>query len=246
MQQYRIVQSLVHALIAAILGLAFQYADQLRQWIDQSGGLAGPALFAGLVTGLTLLFRVSDSLSGIVLQRIPFVSRALRKSLSGKEFIEGDWPLVVIDMQDGANIKPLYVGFLSIGFKGGQPYVSGDDWNMDGTPAHAFESVQSLYGDGLLQYWYRQGKTLRNAEMRGYTEIYFFPENAFAERHAGKFLDPKHTSDIRFYAERVRYKPFARKISRDQDKIAAARELWNRLEPKTVALRALSIETDFK
>ncbi len=248
MNYFRAVHSVVHAAVAGLCWWMVQHIGQIQtelqvwisfqDWIKDYREYAIPAVFAGLV----FLFRRSDALSTVIVEKIPGVSRALRRALSGNEFIEGDWPLVVVDME---KLAPLYFGFLKIDFRDGQPSVRGDDWKTDGSHAHAFRSVQSLYHDNMLQYWYEQGQSLHQPDMRGYTEIFFFPRNALAERHAGKFLDSKHTSDIRFYARRRRYGLFERRIAATEDKLAAARDLWAEIAPRLDSLRGRIVGADF-
>jgi len=108
-----------------------------------------------------------------------------------------------------------------------------------------FQSKQSLYSDCKLQYWYEQGSSLHNAVMRGYTEIFFFPRMGIAERHAGKFLDATHTTDIRFYAERRPYRLFERRLATKAGQFEAAEALWRRFEPHVEALRGQDISSDF-
>ena len=175
---FRGVHSAVHAAVAAFTWWVLQHWDQLQAASAQYKNWAAPAVLAALA----LLFRLSYPLSTIIIEKIPVFSRLLRRTLVGNGFIEGDWPLVVVDMQTQ---KPLYFGFLNIDFCDGQLYVSGDDWNPDGTHAQAFHSVQSLYRNRTLHYWYEQGELLRDPSMRGYTVIYFFPEEGVAKRHAG-------------------------------------------------------------
>jgi len=238
MNYFKIVHSAVHAGVASVCWLVLENLDWLKAHIADYREYALPLILAGLV----LLFRTSDFLSTFIVEKVPLISAALRRMLSGASFIEGDWPLVVVDME---RLAPLYLGFLNIGFRDGQPYVHGDDWKMDGAHAHAFHSVQSMQRDHTLQYWYEQGASAHRPDMRGYTEIFFFPRNALAERHAGKFLDPKHTSDIRFYATRRRYRTFERRIRSKDEKLAAACELWSEIEPALPRLRERDISADF-
>lgn len=246
MNQYRIVHSAVHASIAALCWYVLNHLKELEAYIInfqpvllEYKGLAIPALIAGLA----LLFRASDTLSNVIIENIPVVSQTLRRILCGREFIEGDWPLVVIDM---AKKELLYLGFLTISYHRGQIYVYGNDWNPDGTHALEFESKQSLYKNYRLQYWYEQGQSLHDVKMRGYTEIYFFPRTGLAERHSGKFLDVSHLSDIRFYAERKRYGLFATCLRRKRDQIAAAEKLWTTLSSRLDELELREISSDFE
>jgi len=195
-----------------------------------------------IVFALVGLFRMSNFMSEALIERVPFLSRGLRRFLSGHRDIEGDWPLVVVDMEKR---RPLYFGALRIDFKNGQHFVHGDDWNIDGTHAHSFCSVQSMYHDCILQYWYEQGESLHQPSMRGYTEIFFFPKFKLAQRHAGKFLDPRHVTDIRFYAIRHRFRALGRRLRSNEKKLAAARELWSQLEPQLEALSKRGVGADF-
>ena len=238
MHSYRGVHSSVHAAVAGLCWWVLQHLELLQSYIADYKQYAIPAVLASLA----LLFRMSDRLSKVIVEKIPFFSRLLRRILSGHEFIEGDWPLVVVDMEKQA---PLYFGFLRIDFKDGQPYVFGDDWHTGGAHAHAFHSMQSRYRDHTLQYWYEQGASLHHPDMRGYTEIFFFPKNALPERHAGKFLDPRHTSDIRFYAEKRRYRMFEPRLKSKEQKFEAARTLWAELQDRAGFLRSRTISADF-
>ena len=240
MHYFRSVHSAVHALIASLV---------LVDLPEHGHGCSQPSRTIAIWRspwfwpGSPCCFARPDALSNIILGKIPLLSALLRRLLSGRHFVEGDWSLAVVDMD---NRQLLYFGFLRIGFEGGQIHVEGDDWNVDGSHAHSFRSVQSLYKNHTLQYWYEQGASLHRPDMRGYTEIYFFPVNALAERHAGKFLDPKHTSDIRFYAAKRPYKLFGGLgLSKDQ-KLDAARKFWGELQPKIGALQTRDISADFE
>jgi hypothetical protein len=237
---FRGVHSAIHAAVAALSWWVLQHWQQLQDQIADYKTYALPAVLAALA----LLFRMSDTLAKAILERIPVFSRLLRRMLSGHQSVEGDWPLVVINMEEQ---KLLYLGFLSIDYRGGQLYVCGDDWHPNGTLAHGFHSVQSRYDSHMLQYWYEQGMSMHHPDMRGYTEIYFFPKDSLAERHAGKFLDPVHTSDIRFYARKHRYRTFQRRFGHgDKDKkLEAANRLWAELEPRLPDLSRLKISADF-
>jgi hypothetical protein len=235
---FRGVHSAIHAGVAALSYWVLQHLEQLQAYIADYKNYALPVMLGGLA----LLFRMSDALSKIILEKVPLFSRALRHLLSGEDFIEGDWPLAVIDMQTQ---KPLYLGFLRIGYRNGQHYVTGDDWRPDGSHALAFRSMQSLYRDHTLQYWYEQGASLHRPDMRGYTEIFFFPNGALAERHAGKFLDPNHTTDIRFYARKQRYRLLARRFRSPEKRLEAARGFLAELEPALPRLKNREISADF-
>jgi len=237
---FRGVQSAVHASVAALAWWVLQHWGELQAQSTTYKNYLAPAVLAGLA----LLFRVSYPLSTVIVENIPILSRLLRRAIVGKDFIEGDWPLVVVDMEKG---EPLYYGFLNIDFCDGQLYVSGDDWHPDGRHAQAFHSVQSLYRNRTLHYWYEQGESLNDPSMRGYTFIYFFPDERVPKRHAGKFLDVMHLKDIRFYAKKQKYKMLERPFDEEDTskKLEAARQLWLELEPKLPFLRSRSISADF-
>lgn len=238
MSQYRIVHSAVHAAIAGLCWWVLTHINELQAYIAMNREVAVPVVLAALA----LLFRLSDALSNALVEKVPIVSRALRRLICGQDFIEGDWPLVVVDMEKQ---ELLYLGFLRIAFKKAQIHVRGDDFKPTGEHAHAFQSVQSLYRDQTLQYWYEQGASLHKPDMRGFTQIYFFPQGEFAERHAGKFLDARHTSDIRFYAVRHKYKPLESRLRSTDEKLEAARALWAEIAPKLDKLKARDIGLDF-
>jgi hypothetical protein len=236
MQRYQIVYSLIHAGIAAILLLFVRNIDFLSQTfqnLSHSAEYGQWAVFA-LVPVLATLFKFSDELGLILLEKIPLVSFLLRKVLAGEDYIEGDWPLIVISEQTG---ELVYLGYLTISHESGDLKVDGVDWRPDGVHAHAFHSEQSRYSKRLLQYWYEQGL---NNQMRGYTEMYFFPRRGRPKRHAGEFIDKQH-ANVRFYALRIPSR--ARSV---EQKIKEAKKVWAQLQPKTPQLLAQSVSADWE
>lgn len=234
-QNYQIVSACVHACIAGLLYLFVRHVTEIRQYEHAA------YIQAGAILVLPFLFNQSGFIARVLTESIPVFSGQLRKVLSGSNFIEGDWPLVVVDPQTR---EPIYYGFLTITYQKGQLVVHGDDWKPDGTHAVRFRSQQSSYENRKLQYWYAQGATLHSPTMFGYTRIYFYPEVGTIDRHAGEFLDKQHTSPP-FFARRMRYRAFQRRLKTTDEKIAAARTLWAEIGPSLHAMPALNIETDF-
>lgn len=235
MKRYNAVHAVVHGAIAGLLYLflryvavidKFEYADYIR---------------AGALLLLPFLFNRSTFIAEMLIEKIPGVSTAIRKMLSGNDFVEGDWPLVVMSED---RRTPRYLGFLTIKYEQGQLLVSGDDWLPDGTHAVSFRSQQSQYAERKLQYWYAQGSTLHAPDMFGYTRIYFFPDRGPIGRLAGEFLDKQHFSPP-FYATRMRYRPMQRRLATSEQKLAAARALWAEIEPRVEAMASRRIEQDF-
>jgi hypothetical protein len=236
MQRYQIVYSLIHAAIAALLLFFVKNIDFLSRTFQEVAHSADYGQWAvlALVPLLATLFKFSDELALVLIEKIPVVSPLLRRVLAGEDFVEGAWPLVVIKENTG---ELLYLGFLTLSHEHGELRVDGVDWRPDGAPAHGFHSEQSRYANRLLQYWYGQG---RNDVMRGYTEIHFFPRKGLARRHAGEFLDKQH-ANVRFYAMRVRQK--RRTVD---EKIAEAKKVWAALQPKLPRLLAQDITLDWE
>ena len=140
-------------------------------------------------------------------------------------------------MVDADSRELKYYGFLTVAFENGQLRVFGTDWKPDEGFAHHFESKQSRFADGKVQYWYEQGE---NAEMRGYTEIFFFPRKNLARRLSGEFLDASHRH--RFFARRINE---AHDEASERQKIDhAAKAFWASIEPKlkTVVDRPISAD----
>jgi hypothetical protein len=236
MQRYQIVYSLIHAGIAALLVMFVRNIDVLARLFQELSHSAeyGQWAVLALVPVLATLFKFSDEFAIVLIEKVPLVSFLLRRVLAGEDFIEGDWPLVVVNERTG---ELIYLGFLTISHERGELRVDGVDWRPDGAVAHAFHSEQSRYSRRLLQYWYGQGV---NNQMRGYTEIYFFPRRGRPKRHAGEFLDKQHAA-VRFYALRVP----SRRRSVDE-KIAEAREVWAKLEPKMPRMLAQEVCLDWE
>lgn len=238
MHSYSIVNSLVHSTIAVFAMLVLRHLDEINA-LSQNKQLNLLIIAAVLTT----LFRSSDALSQTLVEKIPFVSRKIRKLLAGRHHIEGDWPLVVIDAHKS---ELLYFGFLTITYEDGQLKVFGRDWHRDGKPAHDFESIQSLYDNKVLQYWYHQGQDVNNPAMRGYTEIYFFPKQAMAQRHAGAFLDREHTSDIRFYARKHDAKKWSLRPQTEKEQLSLSRQFWDDIQPNLQPIIDRPITTDWE
>jgi hypothetical protein len=235
MPRYQIVHATVHAAVAALLYVFLRYVAVIDQYAYADWIRAGAILL------LPFLFSRSTFIANLLVESIPGLSCGLRRMLSGKDFIEGDWPLVVMEA-DHRTLK--YLGFLSIGYKGGQHIVEGDDWNPDGSHALHYRSQQSTYASRLLQYWYAQGPNPHQPDQFGYTRIYFFPRRGRIERHAGEFLDKEHKHPP-FYARRIRYRLFQRRVTSDKDRLEAAKALWQDIGPKVSAMPGPRIDRDF-
>ena len=243
MHAYRRLHYIVVSVVAAGIFWAVQNTNLIASLpvINDTAWLSSAARATIPIVALFLI-QQTDIISRMVLEKIPFVSRGLRKLLSGNDFIEGDWPLVVVDGKTGA---PLYYGFLSIEFRAGQLYVHGDDWALDGQLMHSFQSMQAQYSAGRLQYWYEQGADLNCPDMRGYTEIYFFPRTGPRTHQAGEFLDKQHRN-VRFYAIRHNYRFMERRLSSLKDKLAAAEQCWTEVQARTPNLLRLQISQDWE
>lgn len=235
MRGYQTVHAFVHAAIAGLLYLFLRYVPVIEQ-SDYADYIRGGAILL-----LPFLFSRSTFIANLLIEKMPLVSISIRRLLSGNDFIEGDWPLVVME-QDMRT--PKYFGFLTITYEDGQLLVYGDDWNPDGSHAVKFRSQQSSYADRILQYWYAQGPSVHKPTMFGYTRIYFFPERGRIERHAGEFLDKQHNSQA-FYAKRIRYKLSQSRLSGKEEKFEAAKRFWEEIEPKIKDSREPRIDCDF-
>jgi hypothetical protein len=236
MQRYQIVYSLIHAAIATMLLLFVHNIDVLSRTFQELSHSAEYGQWAALALApvLATLFKFSDELAIVLIEKIPVVSPLLRRALAGEDFIEGDWPLVVVGEKTG---ELIYLGFLTISHEKGELRVDGVDWRPDGVTAHAFHSEQARYSRRLLQYWYGQGV---NNQMRGYTEIYFFPRKGRAQRLAGEFLDKQHAA-VRFYALRV--SPQSRSVG---EKIAEAKKVWASLAPDMARMLQQDVSLDWE
>jgi hypothetical protein len=232
---YQSVHAFVHAAIAGLLYLFLRYVAVIDQYAYAD------YIRGGAILLLPFLFSHSTFIASLLIEKVPLLSVGIRSFLSGKDFVEGDWPLVVME-QDMRT--PKYFGFLTITHEDGQLLVYGDDWNPDGSLAVKFRSQQSSYADRKLQYWYAQGPSMLEPTMFGYTRIYFFPERGRVERHAGEFLDKQHNSQA-FYAKRIRYKFFQRRLSGKEEKFEAAKNFWAEIEPKIKDSREPRIDCDF-
>src|SRR5688572_30800535 len=126
MKNYRLVHAFVHAGIAGLLYAFLTYSERLNAFAYADYARAGA------LAVLPFLFVQSNRIGDILVEKVPGLSRALRQALTGNDFVEGDWPLVV--MNDDCR-TPKYFGFMTITYRDGQLLVFGDDWNPDGSLA---------------------------------------------------------------------------------------------------------------
>jgi len=176
--------------------------------------------------GMALLWAVfyySRTIATGILAALP----PLRRLLAWNRFIEGDWPLVVVDRRNGTLI---YYGFMRIGFAGGYLQVKGDDWTPEGRYALPFSSVQTCTLPEMpdtLHYWYKQGEGDRQ---RGYTFIEFFRRGEVATHMTGEFHDRDHP-DVRFYGRKLKYGWFRRRAKTLEQKRLAAKAFADDIMP---------------
>lgn len=213
-----------YALILTGIGLL------CKELLDLSPQLAkhpqfGPYVHAAIVIGMGFLFYQSRNITSAVLAGLPL----LRRLLARGDFIEGDWPLVVIDCRDGS-LK--YMGLLTVSYRGGYLVVSGQDWNPDGTHALTFKSMQTYYSEGTLHYWYMQGA---GGLTRGYTFIEFFPREKVATHLTGVFHDKEHP-DVRFYGRKLKYRWFEARKTKLESRRACAKAFADEIMPAVPAL----------
>ena len=227
---YKYFHSLILAGIAALCYRVLLISPDLAQNPDY-----GRYVWPAVVGVLWLLFSQSHTISRLILETMPW----LRRLLAGREFIEGDWPLVVVDVPTG---ELVYCGFLTIGYKGGYLTVSGNDWRPSGEHALAFKSMQSYYSEGTLHYWYKQGA---GGQQRGYTFIEFFPRDAIAQRHTGAFHDKAHL-DVRFYARKLKYGRFERRLKTMEQRRQAALGFGATIMPRMPDLLKAAVDVDWE
>lgn len=241
MHRFQSIHYLVHSAVAGLCYFALIQLESVDRFIEQSKLLQDyPFLTLSVIPVIAVLLQQSDRLARLIIGGIPVFSPALRRMLSGSEFIEGNWPLVVVDAKTR---ELVFYGFLTVTFKSDQLYVQGNDWRPDGTHALWFHSVQARFQDHLLQYWYEQGENRTKPTMRGYTEIYFFPEEGPIARHAGEFLDKEH--NYRFYSERRKFGWLDLPPATDRERIAASADLWSRVQPELPRVLKQSISKDW-
>lgn len=222
-----------HSLVLALFGtLAYKLLQQSRELeaIPDYGVYAN----AGVIAVLWVLFSYSRMISDKLLEWLPLV----RRLFAGSKHIEGDWPLVVVNGRTGT---PIYYGFLSIGFADGQYTVKGHDWHPDGRHALNFSSMQTYQSHPTLHYWYQQGE---GGRQRGYTFIEFFPSDEVPRRHTGVFHDKEHP-DVRFYARKLKYGMFQRRLKEMEQKRLAAKAFADEIAPRLTELAQHSIDADW-
>jgi len=223
---YALVLTGIAALCYRVLLLAPEWAKDPQY---------GPYVYSGVAIVLWFLFVQSRNIASFILAVLP----SLRRLLAWNNFIEGDWPLVVIDRTTG---QMMYYGFLTVAYKGGYLVVSGDDWNPDGSHAVAFKSMQTYYSENTLHYWYMQGE---GGRQRGYTFIEFFPRSHVATHFTGVFHDKEHP-DVRFYGRKQNYKWFARRLKTMGARRAAAEAYAAEVMPRVPVMLKNAVDIDWE
>ncbi len=195
----------------------------------------GSYAHVGAVAVMGFMFFHSQNIAKLMLA----VLAPLRRLLAWTNYIEGDWPLVVVDCRDGSLV---YYGFLKIAFEKGYLAVSGDDWHPDGTHALGFGSMQTYSQDHTLHYWYMQGE---RGLQRGYTFIEFFPRRRVPTHMTGVFHDKGHP-DVRFYGRKYRYKWFERRRRTMEQRRMAAKAFADEIMPRVPVLLKGGVDTDWE
>lgn len=240
-QRFNAIHYLVHSAVAGLCYIMLTSDALLKDYVKDIPYVSDyPVLKLSIIPLIAILLRQSDRLARFIIGGVPVFSPLLRRVLSGREHIEGHWPLVVVNSKTQ---ELVFYGFLTVDYRDGQLHVSGDDWSPDGTHALWFQSVQARFQNQLLQYWYEQGENRTKPTMRGYTEIYFFPLEGSIERHAGEFLDKEH--NYRFYAQRKHYGWRERTPKTDAEKIASAEAVWQSIQPQLPRILNQSIAKDW-
>ena len=230
-QAYKYFYALVLTGIATLGYRLLEWSTDTAQYPAQYASLVHGAI----VAGMGFLFYQSRNIASTILAIMP----PLRRLIAWRNYIEGDWPLVVVDGKTGTLT---YAGFLTVGYSGGYLTVSGDDWNPDGTHALGFKSKQTYFSDNTLHYWYEQGE---GGRQRGYTFIEFFPRGKVATHHTGVFHDKAHP-DVRFYARKLKYKWLSRRLSTMETRKAAARDFAAEIMPRIPTMLKSTPDTDWE
>jgi len=238
---YALVLTVLASIAYKLLDLGPQVATWLQpQLLALSPEVAnnphlGSYIHLAIIAALGWMFFHSRNIATAILAALP----SLRRLLAWSDYIEGDWPLVVIDRTTG-QLK--YQGFLTVAYKGGYLTVSGEDWNPDGSHAVSFKSMQTYYSEGTLHYWYMQGE---GGRQRGYTFIEFFPRKSVATHLTGVFHDKEHP-DVRFYGQKLRYGWFQRRTKTMGSRKEAAIAFAAQIMPRVPTMLATTVDADWE
>ena len=254
--QYQSIHLLVYLGIAslsyALMSNANDIAAILASFVGSENGYQQHLIWiVGLVivSLVTALLNYSRVISNIIVEHLPF-SRFLRRLIAGRHFIEGDWPLIVVQGEGSPDAgKLLYYGYLTIDYKDDQLRVFGEDWTPEHKSAHKFASVKSNFisdhRERRLEYFYWQGASKNRHDMRGYTEIHFFPTHKLSEVHTGEFRDINH-HNVRFYARKIRYKFREKRLRTPSQQRKAAEDIWLDLQPRIHTVIGQDVTVDFR
>ena len=170
----------LHVVVAT---LAVWALDRIRSIFDKLD-LANYALLATVILAV-IGMQVADRLAIGAIDRF----RWIRRILSGRNDIEGDWVEVMGDSVNPAQI--IRVSYSRIRFQGGRHVLSGDDWTIDGTWIGEYVTTGGAnYAGRQLEYYYHIG-ILRSS---GHGIILFSPNDSLPTEFMCKYLDEEAKS----------------------------------------------------
>lgn len=164
----------LHIVVATLAVLSQDYFQGVFKKLDaEHWFLVGPVALA-IVGMLT-----ADWLAELAIEKLRWV----RRLLSGKDDIEGDWVNIVVDSaQPGMIIAAEYCRFR---YTKGRYEASGDTWNLEGKWVSDFVSEASSFNGRELEFYYKQGID----RVGGYGVVRFGPADSLPSTFFCRYID---------------------------------------------------------
>jgi hypothetical protein len=165
----------LNAIIAAIAVLSVDYFQRLFVRIGWNGAFyLLPPLFLALL-GMSLV----EPGANLTIEK----SRWLRRLVSGKDDIEGDWVNIVVAINEPELVKA--VEYCRIRYVDGRFALLGDQWTVDGRWVQDFRSADSRYANRELEFYYKTGLN----RVGGYCVVRFSPADAVPSDYIARYID---------------------------------------------------------
>ncbi len=214
----------LEATVGVAIGVVL--SEQTSAWVGQwfSSRAVTVASAVAVVVASTVLARFIGS--GLFVR-----SRALRRLLLGRQYVEGVWFDVM--HKDGEVVE---VGFSRIRYTASALRFSGEDYDLQLEKSSPYRADMIRLEWPTLRYVYSAARPDDESEkVRGYGYLTFDETRSGAPRkYTGKYFPLRHTEGILFYGIRLDEKKEAACLARldDPARVAPAlRDLLSRLGP---------------
>lgn len=206
MKSYDTVIRWLHIVVVTLVVWSQGRIEEIFKKLD----IGNYALLGAIVLAIAGL-QLADQFAITVIDRC----RWIRRILSGRNDIEGDWVEVVGDSTNFDKIT--HVEYCRIRFQQGKYVLSGDMWTVEGKWVNNFVTTGgAIYIGRELEYYYKSG--IPRAAY-GLGVLVFSPEDSLPMDFIGRYLG--ESSKVMHVAKGCRISTRLRKINSDKRRDAA-------------------------